>query len=252
MKFNIYISCNNGTFNIFNLEEEQVNKVVKGYKEGLNGVTINYKKYHFRIIDEIAIITNEKGLSNQELENYANEFSGSFGIGLYSLDIEKLSQFGKNVTHEFLSDEPFGYGKERIKIDLIKGSYYINKDRLTELIEINSTKFDLSKLVRICEELNNNWNHSNYFTVGLLLRTIINHVPPIFGSFKTFDEVVGNYGSQSFKKNMKHLNDSLRSIADGYTHLVIRNKEALPNEQQVDYRSNLDVLLSEIITKLHS
>lgn len=46
---------------------------------------------------------------------------------------------------------------------------------------------------------------------------------------------------------MQHLDKSLKNIADGYLHLKIRQKEVLPNETQVDFRQDLDLLLSEII-----
>jgi hypothetical protein len=45
---------------------------------------------------------------------------------------------------------------------------------------------------------------------------------------------------------MKNLNASSRKIADQYLHTHIRNKEVLPNEQQIDFLNDLDVLLSEI------
>jgi len=80
----------------------------------------------------------------------------------------------------------------------------------------------------------------------MLLRSIINHVPPIFGC-KTFSEVVNNYkGSGSFKHSMEYLEISLRKIADSYLHIPIRKKESLPNLTQVDYSSDLDILLAEI------
>ena len=81
-------------------------------------------------------------------------------------------------------------------------------------------------------------------------RTILNHIPPIF-NFKNFDEVVSNYGglkdNKSFKKNMAHLNDSLKHIADSYLHLQIRKQEILPNETQINFKQDLDVLLGEIV-----
>jgi hypothetical protein len=49
---------------------------------------------------------------------------------------------------------------------------------------------------------------------------------------------------------MKHLNGSLRSIADAYLHIQIRESETLPKDQQIDFRADLDVLLSEIVRKL--
>lgn len=45
---------------------------------------------------------------------------------------------------------------------------------------------------------------------------------------------------------MDHLNISLRSIADSYTHDLIRKKETLPTRQQVDFRAKVDLLLGEI------
>ena len=81
-------------------------------------------------------------------------------------------------------------------------------------------------------------------------RTILHHVPPIFG-LKCFDEIANNYGGpkdhKSFKKNMTHLNESLKNIADSYLHLQIRKKEVLPTENQIDFKQDMDVLLGEII-----
>jgi hypothetical protein len=105
-------------------------------------------------------------------------------------------------------------------------------------------------LIQICDELNSNWINRNYFTVGLLVRTILNHVPPVFGQFTTFDQVQSQYGGVSFKKSIKALNESLRGIADGYNHQLIRRKEALPSPQQIDFKPNIDVLLSEIVSIL--
>ncbi|HEY8783517.1 MAG TPA: hypothetical protein VIM16_17960 [Mucilaginibacter sp.] len=251
MKYNVYIQCDNGSFNIFNLDENSILNVVNAYKKGSKGVTVNFVKYHFKTISEIAIVTNDKGLTTEELEKYAEQFDSSFSFGKYPLDTGLLSQFGKNVTSDFLEDKNFGYEQTETKPNK-KTDLYVNSKRLQELQQLKHSNFDLSKLIRICEELNSNWINENFFTVGLLLRTIINHVPPIFdATFTSFDKVIGGYGSQSFKKNMKHLNESLRSSADGYTHFLIRKKEPLPNEQQVDYKNNLDVLLAEIITVLH-
>ena len=83
--------------------------------------------------------------------------------------------------------------------------------------------------------------------ISMITRTIINHVPPVFGC-KTFDEVVNNYSSgKSFKSSTAHLNNSLRNIADMYLHLPVRQKESLPSFVQVDFRADLDGLLGEVI-----
>jgi hypothetical protein len=81
----------------------------------------------------------------------------------------------------------------------------------------------------------------------MLLRAIIDHIPPIFG-FSNFSEITNNYsGSKSFKDDMKKLSESCRKIADMYLHVQIRSKESLPNNTQVDFSNELDVLLAEMI-----
>lgn len=82
----------------------------------------------------------------------------------------------------------------------------------------------------------------------MLIRTLIDHIPPIFG-FNTFSEVVNNYNwTKSKKELMKRLESSLRHIADSYLHTKIKNKEVIPSTTQVDFRPEIDVLLSEILS----
>jgi hypothetical protein len=151
------------------------------------------------------------------------------------------------VTDSFIQDREYGENKktEKIYTDIL----YINLSRLNELRALAKTKFDFSKLIKLCEELNDNYSKGNYLSVGMVCRTILHHIPPVFG-FKTFEEIANNYGSsndnKSFKKNMKHLNESLKNIADSYLHLPIRRQEILPNETQVDFKQDMDVLLAEI------
>ncbi len=81
----------------------------------------------------------------------------------------------------------------------------------------------------------------------MLVRAIVDHVPPIFGQ-KSFKEVANNYqGSSSFKKSMLHLDQSLRNVADAHLHTHIRQRESLPSQTQVYFAQDLDVLLAEIL-----
>jgi hypothetical protein len=127
--------------------------------------------------------------------------------------------------------------------------YYVNLDRITELKKIKTIKsqFDMSRLIKMLEELNDNFEGDNFLSVCMLLRAIMDHVPPIF-KCATFSEIENNYaGSKSFKKAMKKLSESCRDIADMYLHVQIREKETLPNATQVDFTNLLDVLIAEII-----
>jgi len=117
-----------------------------------------------------------------------------------------------------------------------------------QLVSIHSKSFDVSKLVQLCKELNIAAEHESNMSVAMIVRTIINHVPPIFGH-QTFAQVAANYGGggKSFKASMKHLDDGLRNIADAHLHMPIRASESLPTPQQVNFHQDLDVLLGEIV-----
>lgn len=130
--------------------------------------------------------------------------------------------------------------------NLGEGSIFVDPERIKQLQEIGTKKYDLARLIRKCEELNIVYSTKCYFSVGMLTRAIIDHVPPIFDK-NSFSEVAGSYGSKSFKDSIVHLDKSSRKIADSFLHSHIRRKEILPSKTQVNFSSDLDVLLSEII-----
>jgi hypothetical protein len=126
---------------------------------------------------------------------------------------------------------------------------FVSVRRIDELRAIKSNRFDLAKLIRLCEELNACDDQGWWFAVAMLGRAILDHVPPIFGHAK-FIQFVSNYGGSSFKETMKHLEDSFRKIGDSYLHGPIRSTETLPERQQVDFSRELDVLLGEVVRVL--
>jgi len=124
---------------------------------------------------------------------------------------------------------------------------YIHQSRIDEIRAIDSLSFDTSKLVRLCEEINISYSNNCHYTTGILLRTILDHIPPVFGC-TSFAEVSNNYsGTKSFKESVKYLHESSRKISDSYLHTQIRKQEVLPNRTQVDFSQSLDLLLSEVV-----
>jgi hypothetical protein len=135
---------------------------------------------------------------------------------------------------------------ERVKL-ATPGGTYVDPRRLTELDSLKSPKFDLTKLVALLHELDVCHQHRCYFAIAALVRTVLDHIPPILGC-KDFSEVTNNYGgSKSFKKSMSNLERSARNIADQHLHAQVRNSEVLPTIVQVDFSNDLDVLLAEIV-----
>jgi hypothetical protein len=127
---------------------------------------------------------------------------------------------------------------------------YVDSARISELHEITAPNYDLSKLLELCNELNICYANQCYMAVAMLVRAILDHVPPIFNVAK-FSEVASNYqGSKSFKESMGHLQNSLRNIADHHLHVHVRKKEVLPTKTQVSFQADLDVLLAEIVRLL--
>jgi len=127
---------------------------------------------------------------------------------------------------------------------------YVDVRRLDEMRAIGKGKFDLSKLINLCEELNRCFDSESYASMIMLTQAIIDHVPPIFGC-SAFPEVANNYaGSKSFRASMQHLENSSRKIADQHLHGQIRKSETTPNFTQVNFASDLDVLLAEVVRLL--
>jgi hypothetical protein len=127
---------------------------------------------------------------------------------------------------------------------------YVDSTRLSELRRVKSATFDLTRLIRLCEELNSAAENGSLMSIAMLVRAIVDHVPPIFG-YTSFSQVVSNYGGgKSFSGSMKNLDLALRNVADAHLHTHIRKTETLPAPPQVDFRAPLDVLLGEIVRVL--
>lgn len=124
---------------------------------------------------------------------------------------------------------------------------FVDPVRIDELSSMPTAKFDVSRLVRLCQELNLCFRHSCFYAVAFLTRAILDHIPSIFG-FRTFREVASNYkGGKSFGEVASHLEDVSRKISDAFLHTPMRDSEILPTLTQVDVRQQLDTVLGEVI-----
>lgn len=130
------------------------------------------------------------------------------------------------------------------------GDGYVNTVRIQALKELSAPQLDPKRLIRLLEELNDVHAAGCHMATAMVVRSILDHVPPVFG-LDTFSQVVDNYsGTRSFKDSMRHLDKSLRSIADNHLHSQMRQRENLPTFHQVDFRQTLDLLIGEVITLL--
>jgi hypothetical protein len=149
------------------------------------------------------------------------------------------------LTPALVQNEAKLHGRKEIKLQTTSRAY-VDPDRINELKGISDDQFDFAKLIRICEEINICFAGECYLAIIMLIRSMLDHVPPIF-KCRSFAEVANNYsGARSFKEAMQHLEVSSRKIADYYLHGQIRPSESLPNVTQIDFSNGLDLLLAEI------
>lgn len=133
--------------------------------------------------------------------------------------------------------------------EVINNTNFIEIEVIESIIKLKSTKHDLTKLIKFIEELNFNYKYGNYLSSILILRAILNHIPPIFG-VKSFAEYVSQAG-RSIKSILQRLEEDARPIADLHSHIMIKKRENLPTKNQIEpYKSSIEVLLHEIISKI--
>lgn len=123
---------------------------------------------------------------------------------------------------------------------------YVAFTRIAEM-KAAKGKFDFKRLIELCRELNVAAAHDCHMATAMLVRAIIDHVPPVLG-YNTFIEVSAHYkAGGSLKSSLQRLEKILRKIADLNLHNPIRDRESLPAHTQVDFSQDLDILLGEVV-----
>ncbi len=134
-----------------------------------------------------------------------------------------------------------------------KKGKFVDPIRIEEIRALLGGCFDTSKLVQMLAELNRAYDGQSFFSCAFLIRSVIDHIPPIF-EMKSFPEVANHYagGGKSFRQAMQHLENTSRKIADSFLHSQIRAAESVPTKSQIEFRADIDILLGEIVRVLRS
>jgi hypothetical protein len=140
---------------------------------------------------------------------------------------------------------------QKVRNEDVGRTAYVDKNTLLRLNKIESYNFDLSRLIALCNELDDNYSLENYHSCGMLLRAILDHIPPIFNK-KGFEDVCAQHGGRSFKDIVRPLNETARKIGDDYLHTQVSKKVLAITKTQVSFQANLDTLLNEIAAILES
>jgi hypothetical protein len=245
---------------ILDVNRVNLDCIIKAYLNGDNNIVIAGDSYLIGHPNRFKIYTHDREFvpiyknllkmiyrDNRDAE--ARKYLLLSKVGSPILSEDFFNTYSKDITNNEVGNNKFGQLKEEKVIAAAeKGPvFYIDKSIIEEIRKLPTTTFDFNRLVRLLEELNDNYDSENYYSVAFLLRAIIDHVPPVF-SKNNFAEVANQY---SFKKSNKNLVAKLenvgRDVSDRELHLQIKNKEVLLTDGEIDHKASLAALLREII-----
>jgi hypothetical protein len=128
---------------------------------------------------------------------------------------------------------------------------YIDEGIIRAIRNKNDTSiYKLDRLAMICDEINSSFQHENYFAVVILIRAIIDMIPPLFEK-SNFAQVASNVSmSRSHKDQLEILDKSLRKYADGCVHIQLNKTHPYPNKSNTNFRAELSVLLEIVKDRL--
>lgn len=162
---------------------------------------------------------------------------------------------GTDVTSEFITgalgqaatttNEP-----ARLPSPAQAGSPYVDEKVVAAIrAKEGQSKFDLTKLLTLIDELNDNYAHRNTYGSHALLRGLLDHIPPILGQ-PHFDAVASSYRwPLTDKKYMKQL-AAFRAQGDDALHRQISADADLLGFDDMPNSVCVDQLLLECAKRL--
>lgn len=125
---------------------------------------------------------------------------------------------------------------------------YVDQALITDL-EAKDTALRLDKLLALVGELNANYADRHPYACQMLLRAILDHVPPAFG-YRSFDQVVSNVDwGKTDKAYVKKLAD-FRKSGDDALHRPMSHQRSLLNMDDLPPRIYVNVLLRDLLDRL--
>lgn len=140
---------------------------------------------------------------------------------------------------------------EDVDVAIGANRWIVDPNLITKLAQMSSNAIDFDFLSCLCKEINSCFAHGNIVATLLLMRTVLNYVPPVFG-YDAFKQVVAQSG-RSLKESFGHLEDGLRKIADFHTHRRLTYGDLYPTMAQVEpYKPQFELLLQEVMKQVTS
>ncbi len=129
---------------------------------------------------------------------------------------------------------------------------FISTEIIEEFKKIDIKKFNLSRLIHFCDQINENYDHEYYESVAFTTRALMDHVPPIFGqpNFESIAPQTSNGKTPSFKKSCDRLNGSLKHIVDDLIHSQINAGTSLLIKEEINFSPDLNTFLRKTLEEL--
>ncbi|MDX3354822.1 hypothetical protein PV703_16220 [Streptomyces sp. ME01-24h] len=114
-----------------------------------------------------------------------------------------------------------------------------------------ATKWDVSRLSALTDDLNANYAQERPYSCLMLIRAIMDHIPPLFGH-NLFSQVASQFpGTRTDKAYVKALGDN-RLLGDDVLHRHIGEQLPRITMHEVPARIFLDALLRGVVTVLRT
>lgn len=152
------------------------------------------------------------------------------------------------ITREMIRE-----GLARMNLGRGATDLYVSRQKIDELAHLKPLLvgvWDLSVLIELCEGINVNYAEERYLPVAMMLRAIMDHVPPLFDNAPNFATVA----SQSRKSESAIYTRmyGAKDISDFWIHQQIRPHISMPGPEVVDIRSDFNFLLDRAIERLRA
>lgn len=165
-----------------------------------------------------------------------------------------IADRGRTVTDDFLTEPPGSSAVPTAPVPPVmlprNAAPYID-DKLTAAIQAKDkvSQLDSTKLLQLIHELNDNYVRENAYAAHVLLRAVLDHIPPILG-YTDFAEVANNYKwARTDKRYVKRLLD-FKLQGDDALHRQISEKADLLGMDNLPPRAWMNQLVQECAEKL--
>ncbi|WP_333745473.1 hypothetical protein [Streptomyces sp. IBSBF 2950] len=129
---------------------------------------------------------------------------------------------------------------------------YIDNDLIDDLARaVPTTTWKLDKLIALCQELNHNYTAEKPHASAALIRSILDHIPPVFGH-KDFKVVAAQHKFAVQRTDKAHAQRlvAFKDIADDVLHRPISTGRSVITMDDLPYPTLLRAMLRELLTLL--